>query len=163
MGQQVRFYMTHEDEVKFIEELRQKADIDLVYNTFFAENKMVLNPFVPVGLDVYACNTSLLNKTITHRIAYRYIQEQSYFCVDVGSSEVIQFNRSKLDGQRHRSGRLWFDERTLMGEPKSDAFIKWANAVLRWIRTHYKKKPDDEYYGPHALALSETGQVEFRG
>ena len=62
--------MTHQDEVDFIEALREMGGVKLIYNTFFDKGKMELHDLVPIGLDVYATDISILNETINPRLVH---------------------------------------------------------------------------------------------
>jgi hypothetical protein len=57
-------------------------------------------------------------------------------------------------------GRLWFAEQTIYVK-KSDAFIKWANSLLKWIRRNYERDARGVYVAPNALELSKAGKLQL--
>lgn len=88
-----------------------------------------------------------------------YPQQSSH--VDLLESEVVQFHRCEPSKTWLTNGRLWFDEQTSHGR-KSDAFVKWANSLLKWVRRNYEKDARGFYVAPNALELSKPSHRRVR-
>jgi hypothetical protein len=160
MGKQVTFFMTHEDEKVFLAAIEELAPVRLVRQTFSAQAQRELKSFQPVGRlsgDAYLC---LVNTTLEAHVKVNSYPEQSRHCIDLLESEVVQFHRCEPFKTWLKNGRLWFDEQTSHGK-KSPAFLKWANSLLKWIRTQYEKDDRGYFVGPHALELSKAGQLQL--
>ena len=48
MGKQVRFYMAHEDEKEFLAAIRERASVNVIYNTFTDPLEMEMKSLEPV-------------------------------------------------------------------------------------------------------------------
>jgi hypothetical protein len=44
---------------------------------------------------------------------------------------------------------------------KSDAFVKWANSLLKWVRRRYERDAKGNYVAPNALELSKAGKLQL--
>jgi hypothetical protein len=175
MGKQVQFYMTHEDEKNFLASISDLAPVRLDYQTFTEPSHMELESFVPVGhcggnfhpnyfRNAHLC---LVNATLGTPPKVDSYPQHSYRSIDLAESEVVEFTRCKLAKGQYKpsriwlsSGRLWFAEQTMHGR-KSDAFIKWANSLLKWVRRHYERDARGNYVAPNALELSKAGKLQL--
>lgn len=175
MGKQVRFYMTHEDEKNFLASISDLAPVRLIYKTFTESSPMELESFAPVGhsggnfhpdyfQNAYLC---LVNATLGTVPKVNSSPQHSYRSVDPAESEVVEFLRCKMSKGQYKpsqtwlsAGRLWFTEQTMEGR-KSDAFIKWANSLLKWVRRKYERDARGNYAAPNALELSKAGKLQL--
>lgn len=165
MGKQVRFYMTHEDEKNFLASISDLAPVRLVYQMFADPAHMELASFAPIRsrkenaplcLEVHLC---LVNTTLgTPPKVNSYPQQPSQ--VDKLESEVVEFHRCEPFKTRLMDGRLWFAEQD-MHVRKSDAFVKWANSLLKWVRRNYERDARGIYVAPNALELSKAGKLQL--
>jgi hypothetical protein len=175
MGKQVQFYMTHEDEKNFLASISDLAPVRLIYMTFTEPLHMELQSFAPVGHSggnfhpnyFQNANLCLVNATLGTRPKVNSSPQHSYRSVDLAESEVVEFTRCKLDRGQYKpsqtwlsSGRLWFAEQTMDGK-KSDAFIKWANSLLKWVRRKYERDAKGYYVAPNALELFKAGKLQL--
>jgi hypothetical protein len=165
--------MTHEDEKNFLASISDLAPVRLVYQTFTDPSQMELKSFDPVGshegnerlcLEAHLC---LVNATLGIPPKVNSSPQHSYRSVDLAESEVVEFHRCELAKGRYKpsqtwlsSGRLWFAEQD-MGVRKSDAFVKWANSLLKWIRRNYERDARGIYVAPNALELSKAGKLQL--
>jgi hypothetical protein len=160
MGKQVQFYMTHEDEKSFLASINRLAPVRLVYQLFSDPSHMELTSFAPVASrDVVNANLCLVNTTlVTPLKVYSCPKQPSQ--VDKLESEVVEFHRCEPFKTMLIHGRLWFAEQT-MGVRQSDAFIKWANSLLKWVRRNYARDARGYYVAPNALELSKAGKLQL--
>jgi hypothetical protein len=175
MGKQVQFYMTHEDEKNFLASISDLAPVRLIYMTFTEPLHMELQSFAPVGhsggnfhpnyfQNAHLC---LVNATLGTPPKVNSSPQHSYRSVDLAESEVVEFTRCQLSKGQYKpshtwlsNGRLWFAEQTMDGR-KSDAFIKWANSLLKWVRRNYERDAKGNYVAPNALELSKAGKLQL--
>src|SRR5262249_18513793 len=157
MGKQVRFYMTYEDEKNFLASISDLAPVRLVFKSFAHPSPMEVGSFEPVGGHKDDANLCLINATLGTVPKVNFSPKISYQFVDPAESEVVEFLRCKLDKGHYKpsqtwlnAGRLWFTEQTMEGR-KSDAFIKWANSLLKWVRRKYERDARGDYAAPNAL------------
>ena len=158
--------MTHEDEKNFLASISDLAPMRLVYQTFTGPSHMDLESFDPVGsregngrlcMEAHLC---LINATLGTPPTVNSSPQHSYRSIDLAESEVVEFHRCEPFKARLMDGRLWFAEQTMHGR-KSDAFVKWANSLLKWIRRNYEKDARGIYVAPNALELSKVGKLQL--
>jgi hypothetical protein len=159
--------MTHEDEKNFLASISDLAPVRLVYKSFVHPSAMELGPFAPVGGHEDGADLCLVNTTLGTVPKVNSYPQHSYRFVDPAESEVVEFLRCKLAKGQYKpsriwlsAGRLWFTEQTMDGR-KSDAFIKWANSLLKWVRRHYERDAGGNYVAPNALELSKAGKLQL--
>jgi hypothetical protein len=168
MGKQVRFYMTHEDEKNFLASISDLAPVRLVYQTFTEPSHMELESFMPVGhcggnfhpnyfRNAHLC---LVNATLGTPPKVDSYPQHSYRSIDLAESEVVEFTRCEPFKARLTAGRLWFAEQTIHVR-KSDAFVKWANSLLKWVRRKYERDARGVYVAANALELSKAGKLQL--
>lgn len=173
MGKQVAFYMTHEDEKNFLASISDIAPVRLVHKTFTEPSQLDLESFEPVGsregkapfcLNAHLC---LVNATLRTPPKVNSYPQHSWRFVDPAESEVVEFLRCELAKGRYKpsrtwlsNGRLWFAEQTIHVR-KSDAFVKWANSLLKWVRKNYERDARGVYVAPNALELSKAGKLQL--
>ena len=160
MGKQVGFFMTCEDEKNFLAAIEAMAPVKLIYNTFADEANMEIPTLQPVGSAPGDAHLSLFNPRIQAPIEQQFYPSPSYHCVDLLESEVVEFSRSAPFKTWLNDGRLWFEDKASQRR-KSDAFLKWANSLLKWIRSHYEKDASGLYVAPQALELSKAGKLQL--
>lgn len=164
MGKQVQFYMTHEDEKNFLASISDLAPVRLVHKTFTDPSHMELKSFEPVGSrerNARHCpgaHLCLVNSTLGTPPKVNSSPQHSYRSVDLADSEVVEFTRCELFKARLMDGRLWFAEQTIHVK-KSEAFVKWANSLLKWVRRHYERDARGIYVAPNALELFKAGKL----
>jgi hypothetical protein len=160
MGKQVNFFMTHEDENVFLTSIGQLAPVRLLLQTFSEPAQRELESFQPVGSLSGDASLCLVNKTLEAHLKVNSYPAQSRHCLDLLESEIVQFHRCEPFKTWLKNGRLWFDEQTSHGK-KSPAFLKWANSLLKWIRSNYEKDQHGCFVGPQALELSKAGKLQL--
>jgi hypothetical protein len=160
MSKQVTFFMTYEDEKKFLDAIHLLGPVKVIYNTFADELQMEVQSLQAVGTVSHDVNLSLLNPAVGTTIKRTFYPSQSYHCVELAESEVVQFNRCKPVNTWIANGRLWFDEKSNAGK-KSAAFINWANSLLKWVRDNYFKNAAGHFIAPHALELLRAGKLQL--
>lgn len=152
--------MTYEDEKDFLEAIRQLGPVKVIYNTFSDESKMEIQSLQPVGTTTNDANLSLVNPTFASSINHEFYPSQSYHCIDLAESEVVQLNRCKSVNAWLTNGRLWFDEKSNAGKKSTD-FLKWATSLLKWIQKNYYKDALGQFVAPHALDLAKAGKLQL--
>ena len=152
--------MTYEDEKNFLDAIRQRGPVSLVYNSFPCESGMEIQSLQPVGATTNDANLSLLNAAVDSQLKRDFVSKSRSYCIDLAESEVVQFNRCKAIKTWLANGRLWFEEKASPGM-KSDAFLKWANSLLKWVQTNYRKDAAGNFVAPHAQELSKAGKLQL--
>ena len=158
MGKQVTFFMTHEDEKKFLDAIQQLGPVRLIYNAFAEASKMEVQSLHPVGTTSNDANLSLVNDAVASHIQHEFFPTSGSHCINLSESNVVQFNRCKPIKTWLANGRLWFDEKSNR-ERKSAAFLKWASSLLKWVQANYCKDARGYFIGPHAFELSKAGKL----
>ena len=152
--------MTHEDEQAFLDAIRQFGPLALVYSAFSDPAKMEVHLFHSVGTVAGDDNLGLVNAPSANNLKHEFFSTSSTYCLDLAESEIVQFNRCRPIQTWIANGRLWFDENSFKGV-KSQAFLKWANALLEWIRINYKKNNSGDFIAPYALELANQGKLQL--
>lgn len=161
MGKQVRFYMTHEDEMNFLASIGTLAPVKLVWRYFEDKSKMEMESVGPVGSLKGDADLCLVNGIVETQLKLNTYSGPLHHSIDLAESEVVEFSRCEPFKTWLNDGRLWFDEQTSHGR-KSAAFLRWANSLLRWVRSHYEKDESGLYFvAPYALELSKAGKLQL--
>ena len=161
MGKQVRFFMTYEDEKNFLASISRPGHVKLLQRYFADPLEREIESLRPIGNLKGDADLCLVNTTVEVRLKVNSYPEQSRHIIDLAESEAVEFSRCAPFKNWLNDGRLWFDEHTSHGK-KSTAFLKWANSLLKWIRSHYEKDDSGLYFiAPDALALSEAGKLQL--
>jgi len=157
MGSQIEFYMMPDDEAAFVEYAQSLCWLKLL-RPFFKDpaDRAIDNLQQNSDTDIY-----LTCATFEKNVLTRFTMETSLHHVDLLDSEIVHFTRSKLDADGSlREGRLWFD-RNATGGPKTDEFNAWADKLIRYVRTRYKKDDDRRYIGPTAFERTQSGAIRL--
>jgi hypothetical protein len=109
----------------------------------------------------------LVRKDDLTDLVVKEVSKQNYWKIDSVISPAVEFDRCYHDETMVRRGRLYFHEGFFYDEAdnwveKPKEFISWANSLLRWIRSHYKRDPKTGFYvGPSAWewASQQGGQL----
>jgi len=157
--------MTYEDEKNFLASISDLAPVRLVRQSFIPPSLMDLESLAPVGSREGDADLCLVNTTLATPPKVNSYPQQPRHYIDRHESEVVDFDRCKLAKGQYKpsqtwlsSGRLWFAEQD-MHVRKSDAFVKWANSLLKWVRRNYERDARGIYVAPNALELSEAGKL----
>ncbi|HUP60263.1 MAG TPA: hypothetical protein VNA69_07575 [Thermoanaerobaculia bacterium] len=162
MGKQVEFYMTPVDEAAFIEHARTLCWLRIMRNTFADRSGMNIDHLEPLGTFLGDADVHLTCASFAENIVVLFTPQTGLYSVDFMNSESVQFSRSTLDSERRylREGRLWFDTRR-GDEKKSDAFTRWADKLLSYIRRRYRLGENRRFVGSDAWQQSDSGALQL--
>jgi hypothetical protein len=159
MGKQVRFYMTHTDELDFISAMNRAHPTLLWFITYRSERRREIKTLQPVNCVADDTNLALVVSADPH--IRRVPTTGATFQIEPEYSEIIQFNRSRFVDDWLDDGRLWFSEYAGTRQ-KSDEFIRAANSAVRWIRRHYERGGTFRYYvGPDAWKQARARKLHL--
>lgn len=161
MGRQVNFYMSDQDELRFLTYLNDRADTVVVKAVQSSPDPIRLSS-LPLKPEPFWFAMYLWNHNISPPPVYRFISEQQYYCLDNANSEVIEFDRCGVDGGRLIRGRIWAEMIMPKGNggPSNDRceqFRKWFDALSRWIKGHSVRDSFGDYVFPGARAFAQEG------
>ena len=164
MGTQINFYMSPDDEAEFLAYLRSQEGVQILKDWTSTATPIRLKDLPEPGTHAWF-QVWLWNDRISPPPALRLVEKQACYCIDAGSQEVIEFDRSVKDGDRLVRGRLWAEfvswdrsEPDVMGQ-KSDAFKKWFNRLSGWIRRRSERNAMGDYVMRGARRFIEAGGV----
>lgn len=160
MGKQVTFFMTHEDEKSFLDAIRQFGPLTVVHSAFVDESEMEVRSFQAIGALGNDANLALVNGPDASGIKHEFFPTSGTHCLDLAESEVVQFSRCKPVKTWLANGRLWLEENSSK-RAKSPAFLKWANALFKWVHANYTKNDAGHFVGPNALELAKAGKLQL--
>ena len=98
-------------------------------------------------------------------LTVRHVEARGVWHVDVFGSPVIEVDRTFLDGNLCKRGRLYYltqyvHDAGWVEKPK--AFTEWAERVFRATRAVLKRDRElGAYLGPEAMKLRAEGNVVF--
>jgi hypothetical protein len=157
--------MTYEDEKNFLAEIAKIAPVKVLYHRFANDSQMDVKTLQPIGTVLGDGQLFIMNSVVQKNLKTDFFPTHGNNIIDQHASEVVEFDRCEMIHRRRSwlaNGRLWFSESPLLGnETKSDPFKKWANSLLRWVRSHYEKHPKDGFIAPEAFALSNAGKLQL--
>jgi hypothetical protein len=96
----------------------------------------------------------------------REVPAHRYWTIDVLSEPVLEFSRPYCDGTVMRRGRLFYQRgdyrQAGTWHAKPEAFVRWADSVLRVARTTLLRDASlDGYLGPEAHSMRLKNEVRF--
>jgi hypothetical protein len=155
MGRQVHFYMTTEDERKFIEFIRRERNLvifkSVLPTTEIADLNELPNPGEPFWFSL-----CIWDKEHSPPPSLTYIEQQRHYCVETIESEVIEFDRCVMDQERLVPGRIWAemngwrrqDPATIIN--KNQTFATCYNRLASWIKRHSTRNDRGAFVMPDA-------------
>jgi len=164
MGHQVNYYATPVDIAELDRRIRDRLGRCIIPDRSPSNEPMVIDgPEYQVGgrpwLFYYLVRPDQLDKVIM-----RNVPTQGYWTVDDFISPVIQFNTGIVDEEKNeiRPGRLYYVDGYYGADETwvdySDAFLKWAQSILRIAKKTFVKRKESFYYiGHDALRWLESG------
>lgn len=164
MGKQVNFYMTDDDERKFVEFVRSDRNV-VIFNSVQTTTEIIALSELPTSETPGWFSLCLWDKDHCPPPTLNYIKEQNYFSVDRFASEVIHFHRCGMDEGRLVRGRIWAEMSGWRREDpattinKSDAFSAWYERLANWIKRHSTRNDRSEFVMPGAARFAEQGGV----
>jgi hypothetical protein len=103
------------------------------------------------------------NSDLSHVVS-NLIPNRGYL-IDESRSPVVEFARCYFNGKLLRRGRLyygtgyWDDASQWKAAPM--AFSRWADAIIKKIRSSYKSKHSSFYVGPNAAKWAKESKGEL--
>ncbi len=155
MGKQIRFFMTFDDENRFLDAMGKGQTMAIILTSFPKKEDMVVEQLKPSkGLadSYYALVQSEQIKDVTPT----FHPQAARFSVDVSNNNVLQFNRCYGKDGRLVSGRLWYEV-----ENKPDTFVTWADQLIKWLKKNYIRDERGFYIGPDAQKQSGEGEIKL--
>jgi hypothetical protein len=162
MGKQVNFYMTVEDEQKFVQFVRGERNVAIFKSVLPTTEIPNLIELPPVG-EPFWFSLCLWNRDESPPPTLTYVEQQRYYSVGKIDSEIIEFDRCVLDQGRLVRGRIWAEMNGWKREDpatiikKSDAFSAWYNRLASWIKRHSTRNDRGQYLMPGAARFAEHG------
>lgn len=163
MGKQVGFYMTTDDERRFLEAARACGSVVLLMWRQGSPRFEELEELPPVG-DPFGFAACLWNRDTSPPPVLNPVAERGYYTVEKNRSEVVEFSRSRLSEGVLTAGRLWVLPTywELQDEPpslvrKGEAFLRWYDRLARWIRKSSVGRVSSCHLLPGAAAFVSAG------
>lgn len=155
MGKQITFFMTPDDEQRFL--CAAEARSDLVFLPTQLESHVLTGNLLRAH-DISKSDFVLWcmwNRSITPEsdIVVEPMPDGAGYSVNRRNSEVIELFRSRLGKAGLQQGRLWAQT-----TGKSKDFENWYTSLAGWIRRHFKRRGAD-WIGPGALKWESRGGV----
>ncbi|MCL6591888.1 MAG: hypothetical protein K6U80_18300 [Firmicutes bacterium] len=158
MGRQINFFMTEQDERRFIEEFIKVNDL-LMLKMLTNDGKIEYINYEDKIEDLQLYIAAKHSKIIVSPIGV----------VD-SSSEVIEFSRSWPEKEKIlRSGRLWVNSQYWTKDGVLTKQPEWLmqifNKAVKWIKKNYRRSKDEHYYiGEDAYRLyAQEGWIMSTG
>lgn len=149
MGTQVSFFMSFEDEQDFLAAVRAQGPFMLVRSSFEGWEATDIRDLQPIEASPLDADLCMLPTESLDSLLVRRSPGRRYSCIEIGESEVVQFNRCQRGASWLKEGRLWYASRTSQGK-KSAAFLAWSRAVFRIINRRYSRDSVGRFVGPGA-------------
>ena len=164
MGRQINFYMLQDDIREFEQMIQKKGGIAFVPEQLPDGQIITVNTLT----QKYELNGRKVQKTYLvqeHHLENLKIQpigSSNLWYVDNTSSLAVEFMKSTVIERQIHRGRLYFEagyfEPDGQWSAKPEDFVRWADSLIRWIRTHYAKDDRTQFYvGPNTQKMIEAG------
>lgn len=162
MGKQIHFYMTNRDEINFINFIRSDRKTCILPSNLSSENLECLEA-LPKKPTLSWFKVWLWDMDHSPPPILSFVDKQNYYYVESLFSEVIEFNRSYVDKNRLRPGRIYMQtgywDESGAYVTKNDEFIKWFERLARWIRRNGKRHNESGFMLPGAQEFAKAGGV----
>lgn len=161
MGQEVRLFLTEADENALITSLPNTQQLVILRVVWLKEEDRLITSMSQLGL--YPTDGQLvfaLPDQSSSLVTIKY--PDGHVRIDIGDSNVIEYSRSMIDGNKLRPGRLWYQPKGPMGK-KPKEFLQWAKSVLALAKRHLVAvdEPIQAFAGSHAIEKMRTSELEF--
>ena len=162
MGRQINFYMTHKDELDFIEFAKSDRDICIFADRATTPDPKCLGELpredIPGWFVVW-----LWDQSNSPRPIWKFIEEQEHYVVDPFESEIIEFWRSTFYRGHLVRGRIWAEMSFVDPKDpskvvsKKESFRRWFNRLANWIRRNSVRDAAGDYLLPGAAEFVKKG------
>jgi len=165
MGKQTLVAMTEVDEAKFLEFIREIADVEILVQSASTPEELVVSEFKPRQIGHWSYN--IWNKEFPWKKEYGHVRDDIpdierrgwIYIKNKGTAPLIEYTRHNFsDTKGHAYGRVYWSKHFTIGkgdEPYDfEAFSKWYDQVVRWIRKNGKQKVRgayETYFLPDAM------------
>lgn len=160
MGRQVNFYMAVSDEANFMSFARSSRSLGITIDGIRTEATSLLVELPERGIPFWF-SVWLWDQDNSPCPVLQYVPQQQYFVVDRFTSEVIEFTRSYLDGDRLVRGRIWAEMTFLktdgVAQNKGTSFRKWFDELANWIKRRSTRDRCGDYVLPGAAEYAAQG------
>jgi hypothetical protein len=160
MGKQVNFYMAASDEANFMDFVRSNRSVGITIDGTRTEGISLLADLPERGRPFWF-SVWLWDQDNSPSPVLQYVPQQQYFVVDRFASEVIEFTRSYLDGDRLVRGRIWAEMTFLktdgVAQNKDTCFRKWFDELANWIKRRSTRDRCGDYVLPGAAEYAAQG------
>ncbi len=156
MGRQIHFYMLPEDQREFLRIVQDHDSTTVILRD--SDSPQVDAISEDVGSDKTLC---FWNRKLLPNLERKWIQEPGYYRVDTLYTPILEFTSSFTATWEGKpalgQGRLFGNFEPHLDKPED--FRKWYDALVHWIRQHYRKNPASTggYVGPAAYKFYENG------
>jgi len=122
-------------------------------------------PLTPVLQQSFDRMLLLWNRAVFPSPEYRW-HPAGFFSTAGSQCGGVEFNRSVLDGDTLRAGRLWTEpgatcflnlDGSVRNPEAKSTYDAWVSRLFRWIRARYIKRDVLFYVGPGAAGFIEKG------
>ncbi len=155
MGHQINFYMTNEDEQKFLGFLRSDPNV-CIFRIWSDTPNLKSISDLPERGELCWFKVAIWHGGISPEPKLKYIPRQQHYIIDPLPNEIIEFSRCCMNNSRLDNGRLWvefndwvssFPQETVN---KSESFRKWYNRLASWIKRNSERNKAGFYVMPGA-------------
>lgn len=157
MGVEIRFFMDSTDEQLLLEQLVCCFDVKLLQVVASDEScRRIMD--IPGKLGSVRQYAMSMGTSISEFSTITY--DEGHVRIDLGKSNVIDYKRSFLDGEKLRPGRFWYEKRGPTGLKPAE-FTAWANRIFKYVRSVLTPvfEPIEAFAGKSALASIERRNV----
>ena len=165
MGRQIQLYVVNSDLDVLMNAVTRIEPVAVVaYNLKQPEPEELVNLRMRGADEEHWC-VYLCRRPDIGLLKLRHVEARGVWHVDIFGSPVIEVDRTFLDGNLCKRGRLYYVTQYVQGDrwvEKPKAFIDWAERVFRATRSVFKRDRElGAYLGPEAMKLRAEGKVVF--
>ncbi|TMI29863.1 hypothetical protein E6H29_09820 [Candidatus Bathyarchaeota archaeon] len=164
MGQQVNFYMTHDDEKEFLNYVKGTGNVEVL------PHQSTMSSFVPVvempEADQEESNRIfwLFNRSVSSNLVVDYDDDHGVYVIDGLRSSAVEFARCFTRDNRMNAGRIWVEFTTIDNDTmdlgqKEREFKRWYESIANWIRKKYYLTGWLVYAGRGACKFQDEGGI----
>jgi len=154
MGRQTQVAMTDADERDFLGFLRSTAEIQLFESSAPSRELMAVSEFAPRDQghwQYFVWNRAFAWTPEFGQVAPGAVVPQRVgwsFLTNKGNAPLLEYDRHNFSGGRGITGRVYWAKQFSSPGPlpyDADAFGRWFEQVVRWIRKHGRQKRRGAY------------------
>lgn len=171
MGRQINFYLHPDDLIDFEQILKSYGDIVILPYYHYDNKVRTIQDTIPDDAKKEGNRVYIVRQPDFKDIRLEHIEKFGYWLINDNQLPVLHYDRCIFENGKIIRGRLYFQPqyvKEMQWVNKSEAFVNWADNIIRLARRKLKKYKIDnggwfysEYVGKNTKTWLDNSKLEF--